>query len=432
MNNNPTYMQHEFWENPRVFPYIRWYTNIEDSDPVARANECAVVVGRVRDHWEDNVSRPFEWAWWPQNFGGAIPGRGISAFFHHPSDYVNGTTSVFSANGRAQYSAWSSIFIAAFKNALVNLGLPDPIYIDIDYESDAGNLWIYGSGNDADFHHCLQLYEADSRYDTELIDGRITLKHFVDNYTDLDGNTVPYTNMFSPVYGYGPVYAKRANMFTSLHCMCGDWMLHDTFYKYAKQQFPNVLCGNYNYSAASRQHPGFVVRFKESPVDFNVNMYQDVSVWSAFDLGWWDVAQPTYGVDWGLYQYYEVIHRYGINTSQSATGIMHDIFLANIDFNTSCQFQSAPNKQSAIWLSYLYASLGGNSLSLNSNYFPPSGVSLPYNQSLLSEVFTITASNHVNHIGLFDIDLFNSGAGNAAMNFWTPILANLGTYGYNV
>ena len=422
---------HPLFDYNMVIPYMEWWTDGGSGDPVEMGATIASIVNTAKLTWDQSrPNRDFRWAFWPARFGLQILSQGIHTLFQDPEDSINGVGGVWSARGNAKYRAWSIRFFEKLKTDLVTYGIPDPIYIDPDYEGPRGSTWISDT-----FQHAYTDFQNDPRYSTELFDGRITFEEFVNNYTDLNGNTVPVEDLLPPVYDNGPDGATRANFSASVGARSVDWALWTTLYEPAKMVFPNVMCGNYITQSASRQYPTYQWRPKESPVDFNTSMWADVGVLGYFGAfaGPIEAPQSWMADTYGFRQYYELVRRYGIDTSKTPNQQLFDMFKGEFAFNATGAVRSAPNKEAAVWLSY---NLGN--LFLDQSTFPPGAASFDYAGNLEAIKFQMRtmSSLGVKYIGLFDVmDTFlpqyYAFETKPVLDFWLSVVQAMPSCGYN-
>lgn len=424
---------HPLFDYSMVVPYMEWFPDSESTDPASKGAEFADVINVAFFEWiQARPGRPFRWALEPNGYGRALLSRNIPALFQDPADYINGVPGVWSSNGNAKYRAWALQFFAAMKNRLSFYGIPDPIYIDPDYEGGVGGLWIFGTNVQADFHQSYLLYQADPRYDTELFDGVTTLKNFIDNYRDLDGNPVPSDEMFPIRYESSVNGAKRGNIHPSVSCRALDYAMSQILYEPAKTVFPNVLCGNWNYFTAGRASDLRTANYrpKETPVDFNTTMHGDMAVLAYYGpQGPWEIPLPWWTPDLGIRQYYDMTNRYGINTNQSAADQLHDTVIADFSYNVRALSRTAP-KQAAVWLSY-----EDGSGFFSQDVWPPGSVFFSYDRSFVKEQMRICNANGIAYFGTFEVDLFNARSqslANQVMDFWLHVIQDMPQSGYSI
>jgi hypothetical protein len=390
-------------------------------------------------------SRTFRWAYCPQGFGSTdfqanpsgLNPYGLYGITRHPSDWfyssIDGQIrSPWSTNSVAQWRAFSLSYFAGLKNRLDYHGLPSPVYLDPDYESQQPSIFSSGSyTNPAAALQTLTDLKADPRYYTDLFDGHRTMHQLVSTLTDLDGTPIPENQSFCTYYGLSPDLAKRANIYVSVGMAGIDWILWKTLYEPAKMILGSgVICGNYNVWPASRGNEAFTTRFKESPVDFNSGQWSDVGVLSMYGPGGGlDTAQPTWATDWGIYQYYEIVDRYNLPSvggSYTADDQFRDLFLANHEFNArSIVNARASGKQSSFWISYDQGAVDGT-ICLDSSYWPTGGACYTHTLQNSLDLFKIYGKYNLEHIGFFEASLNPT----AAWDHWGEVISNLHRAGY--
>lgn len=423
-----TIFAHRLYDNPDVIPYCGYFVadvlaGFGSFEDLAQAN--ADVVKAMADAWvaAGRSLETFRWAWWPHNWGKANEDEGVYRFFNHPSDFINNGTddvvSIWSTNSIANYRAFADNFIPYFAAALETYGLPDPVYVDADWEGGGGTVQCH-----ANSHTSYTIYQADPRYTTELIDGRQTLAEFVANYTDINGDPLdPETEMFPGLYVSNLFGAETSNFNSSLSFITADWILHKTLYEPCKIAWPSVKVGDYGLCAGSREHPVYNYRPKESAVDFNSNMRADIGVTVIYGLGGpYDDADAGQATNLGFRQYYEMVERLDIDTGLGADAQITAMAAADAAFQYRGTVLSAPTKQHAVWTSWGEVTYNHPEwLSLASAKWPPGDATVTYDAAYMLAFISDCIASGISYFGLYEPQMSTTHT-STVLDFWADLI----------
>lgn len=375
---NPNIWQSNIWRLPYVIPYIEvfWSYNHGAWGTGTRSQQLQQVAQRVRDRvlqirnlilqYHPNVN--FRWAWWPHRYASdsfvdgnhTVSPYITTALFDHYNDRVTipgqsvPVSSVFSANGRAEFKSLTLEAVSYLKPLLVAEGIPDPVFVDPDYENGAPvpfravyNRITRTSIPESDAPYNLAQWhnwvKNDPRANTELIDGNVTYNQWAASLTDWNGDPFPESYLYPFVYDSSPTAAARVGaIYSSLGSRIVDWGLHDALYTSCKQYFPNTVCGNWLTFASSRSTRSNGYRFRESPYNFGPNMKADFSMPALYGFGLNDNYEPWPGFQWPLNSGYDTFyeHLYWHNIDES---LYQNVPNGNVDLYKRLYCETANN-----------------------------------------------------------------------------------------
>lgn len=331
--------QSNIWELPYVIPYIMAFFTWNNGEPGGSPTELQGMAAHTRDRvvytrnkihqYHPNVD--FKWAWWPIRYGGdgfiknGQPNFGRDKLFYHYADVLNvpsnystdgiGVSSVFTANGRAYYKAKTREFLSYLKPLLDAEGIPAPIFVDPDYESGGGNPVAFHSQNFniTQWHNVIK---NDPRASSELIDGSVTYNQWYQNLKDINGNLIPESKFYPPVYDWqeypyvGPIYLNLGMRIT-------DYGLWDCLYQPCKEIWPNTLGWNWQVYGSDSRAMAHSWRYRESPVGFGSTLKADLHFPACYGIDMKDIYIYPWGdaipIGLGYQTYPETIQRFGIN-----------------------------------------------------------------------------------------------------------------------
>lgn len=395
---------HPVFDLANVYPLINDSISYGDTDSrtmVQRATAAADAITTYRNYWvASRPNTPFRYAYWPQNYGAYGWGSSTTNPFAHISDRLsNGNSCLWTVNGRAEAKSRMQTFFVSLSSTLRSRGIPDPVYVDPDYENGAT---IAGG----DFNNRTQWHgwlAADSRYSTTTFDGVQTYAQWVAGLTDLDGTPIPSSQLYPHIYGSDTTSLKRAFLSQTISSMVVDYVLWDTLAIPAKEVWPNVVVGNYNTFCANRQNLVHGYRFKESPVDMNTNFHLDVQI--PVNYGWYPTDGNAFAVGNGYNSYAESVYRYGVNTDaiKDPNALIRAINVANTEyFCKGCQAAN-PNKPISFWMSYIDCPVIYDNIFERSNIKFPTGFrsNLLYDKEHVMNMFRIYNKYNVTQVGFF-------------------------------
>lgn len=393
---------------PYVIPYIECFFSYNDGEGRSMEDRAKGLRDRVvetRDLLRQyHPTVPFNWGWWPHRYAqDGFVGRDDKLFYHKDDRLATGSNVVFTAHGRALFKAKTREFFGFLKPLLDAAGIPDPIFLDPDYEGGCGHVMATQDwGQSYQWH---QLIMADPRATTELIDGVQTYAHFIQNLKDIDGNPVPENELFPFIYDSSEKGNKRANVYSTLTSMIVDYGLWDCLYSPAQEIWPNVLCGNWMTTASTRNKLVNGYRFKESPIDAGANFkgMQIASVYgnSTTDQNWWPVGL-------GFNTFNEQLFRFGIDKTAftDKDALARKINTSYFEYFTSGMNEACPNGKKAISIAWAGAgSWQGAQVFTDPNLFPPEyiGAVLDYkaHPEMFDEIFASCRRNKVSVMEIF-------------------------------
>lgn len=454
---SPTTYDSHIWRLPYVIPYIETFWSFA---PGAWNNETEIIdkVLRVRNNLVSNGHRTiqnFQWAWWPNRYGtdgpGNTPGNPDSLFYHH-NDRVsvggNPEHMMFCAAGRALWKPATLAILQNLKPLLVNNDLPDPIYVNPDYEGGMGLP-------DSSVRH--NAVKADARANSELIDGTVTYNQWVASLKDWNNESIPESYLadtfpwiYDGVYDSPPNLARQrvGALYNSLRFAVKDWVLHDTLYSSCKQVFPNIICGNWDVFTASRETLAHSFRFRESPYHFS-NLKADFSMPQRYGISiadWYEQLPYIQPLGSGYATFKENIHRFGIdeslyqNAPNGKNDLLRRIYLEGLqnDLKGSYDTSFPINKRQAVSIAWQHPNIWPGGISVgattsNQGRFWPeymNGASFNFANSpeVVTEMFKIFKRFNISLIEVFAQD-----ANKTSMDHMLSVLPTaLSNAGYTV
>lgn len=330
--------QSNIWRLPYVIPYLEVFFSWNDgatgtsAELQGFANMVKNTVLQARTkilQYHPNVE--FKWAWWPHRYGGdgfiksGQPNFRRDRIFNHYADVLNvpsnystdgiGVSSVFTANGRANYKAKTREFLSYLKPLLDAEGLPGPVFVDADYEGGAAAPVAYQSGvfGNTQWHNVIK---NDPRASTELIDGSITYNQWYQNLKDVNGNSIPENKFYPLVYNWEE-YPYVGPMYLNLNARIVDYGLWDCLYVPCKEVWPNILGWNWQIFGSTASNLANGWRYRESPVGFGSTLKADLHFPACYgidmkDIYQWSDGNPSFPVGLGHQTYPETLSRFGI------------------------------------------------------------------------------------------------------------------------
>jgi len=396
---------------PYVIPYIECFFSYGDGEGRSMEERAKALRDRVVETREllrqYHPTVPFNWGWWPHRYAGdGFTGPDDKLFFHKDDRLASGSNVVFTAKGRELFKAKTREFFRYLKPLLDAEGIPDPIFLDADYEGGCGT--VVATKDWADCGRWHQMIMADPRATTELIDGVQTYAQFIHNLKDLDGNPVPENELFMFIYDSSEKGNKRTNVYSTLTSMVVDYGLWDCLYSTAKEIWPNVLTGNWGTTAATRNKLVNGWRFKESPIDAGAN-FKGMQIATLYGNNTTD--QLFWPVGLGFNTFNEQLFRFGIDKTAFADkdALARKIHTSYFEYFTSGMNEACPRGKKAVSISW--SGLGswyGPNVFVDPNIFPPEyiGAVLDYkaHPEIFDEIFASCKRNNVSVIEVFAQD----------------------------
>ncbi len=272
----PTFRE-GYWQDPRVFPLIQahvdlpdkpWWnapgsrgygvdTNYEDTESWAGKNPEAAADQMVgwtlwyRQQLRALGRREFRYALWLNGFGSPPHGgesvlhnrRNVWTLGRNPEDAIDAPISdrarvgsLYSARGRELNAEWSRRFCERFDERArrSRLRAPTALHFDLEGVFDLSTI-------DEWWEPALR----DARADTEVVDGRRTMRQLARLAPAFDPGAGTYARRNKPFLMWIMGVASRAT----------EYVLWEGFWKQARAIWPDVQLSNYQLTPASARHP---------------------------------------------------------------------------------------------------------------------------------------------------------------------------------
>lgn len=303
--------------------------------------------------------------------------------FKHPADAVHSLTDgagLFNANGIASLKQYANSFFPALRAELDRRSLPNPIFIDPDNEMNTG----IPLGNNLSMAELDAAIRADPRSRSEKINGRQTYVQYLDAYRDALGQ--PMTGLAHP---YDTSRPETANFYPSLAFDIKDYALNECLYKYVRKYMPGTKCGNWNVFCSSNTKPSFVVRPKEHPAAFNMQMRADLQIMQFYGLDWLH-SRELEGLP-GMKTYDTLTRMYKL----SANAAPVEVFLANLAWNIDAAQRANPRKEFVAWP----AAQNGT---WDASYIEGPSRSLVFDRVVIGRMLEVFKEYNVRTVGLFE------------------------------
>ena len=276
-------------------------------------------------------------------------------------------------------------FYKEFAKELARRGLPRPLFVDPDDESNYFNYSITGD-NQLDFN----LLMADPRATREKIDGLVTLRHYVDNFKTLNGEPFHLTK-WPPQYDSST--DQFAHLFSSLEFRIRDYAQWYSNFVFVKKYLGyDVACHNWYQAAANYSNPTYNVRFKETWCDYNGSAFRmDKQVWSTYGANF-----DNKEFDWspGAKTFNACKDKFDTDDSKAIAEQVVDLYLKEIDANLRLM-AGASRKPKVLWFAYA-------NYDISSDFVPPNGTHFETTIPVMQRVIDVCTNNKVDTLGLFE------------------------------
>jgi len=417
-----------------VFPMIVSSISLGDSDARSmedRATVAADVITAARDRWaiyRPNI--PFRYAFLLKDYGYGWGDSTTRPFYHINDRLSNGSSCLWTVNGRAEAKAKMITFFANLSTIIRSRGISEPVYVGSNY--DKGATIAGGDYNSRlSWHNWLI---SDPRHSSVLFDGNKTYDQYISTIKDLDGNPIPINELYPLISAGDPISVKRIPILSSITSMVIDYGLWDTIGVSSKSFWPHAKYGNLNSFCANRQYLVNSSRFKESPIDLNSTFHADLQVPSNY--GWSPIDANSYTVGYGYDTYQESILRYGINTQniRDYNDLVRALDIGKFEYICKgCQIAN-PNKAISQWMKFIDVPYIYDNLYESQNIKYPNNfiASLLYDKNHVINIFRVFNKYNVEQVG-FLLNQTNSVSQDLNLVIYNKIyniLSNLQEAGY--
>jgi hypothetical protein len=412
-SNNLNIMGHKLFSLSNVHPYI-WvpmeyprnppgFNPVpEDGTPrsyaVNAANWIEYNRNLLRAAWP---KKTFKYAFWPAGYFHKNPYVAKNnALASHEDDKINHNGGKYDgpwhAAGIRDKAAFMDVFYKEFAAELKLRSLPKPLFVDPDDEQVYANCHFTGDRS-ADY----QILASDPRFSTEKIDGILTLSEFFAQHTLADGTPSPITGSIPHIYDTSN--PNSAYWQCSLNMRIRDWVIHETNNKFVRKYLgTSVDCQNWCQFASSREHPSYIVRFKESALDYNGPAFrQTCQVWSIYGFDWVD-SKWLDGTG-GYKTFNNCLSKFKVSIDGTESEKIEQVYLGEIEFNLNA-CRNASSKPLVLWLQWMPTK------DYSPEQVPPEGGTFSMTNDTMIDVLNIAKNNQVARIGLFEPTLTSTQA----------------------